>query len=262
MSDHLHGAKILAHDVVADRPQLREIDRLTTQDFLHRFGVAENGGERLVHLVRNGRGELPQHRDASHVSKRCPVLIRLLLGELAGSDVERHAEQPLAVPSVIRAAPRDDPAHLAIGPKAAVLDVQIRSVGDGPTHGVLDRFAIRGMHSFQCLTDAARRGARRFGRPEPIAGRVPNPHRELRRSGGERHTLFALLQRGCRLSPQSPLDQQGGDQPGLNEKGDDGDDRGRAVCLPERRLPEMPDGSRGNLALCDPPSARLTPVDV
>ena len=166
------------------------------------------------------------------------------------------------MPSAIRAAPRDDPAHFAIGPEAAVLDVQIRSVGDGPTHGVLDRFAIRGMHGLESLTEPARRGARRFGRPDPIAGRVPNPHRELRRAGGERHALFALLQRGCRLAPQSTFDEQGGDQPGLNEKGDDGDDRGGAVRLPERRLPEVPDGSRGNLALGDPPPSGLPPVDV
>ena len=196
VSDHLRGAKALRDDVVADRPQLGEIDRLATQDLLHRFGVAEDGGQRLIHLVCDRRGKLPQRRDAAHVAKGGAVPLGLQLGELAAvtssvtpSSAAVSPPVPASRPSALRppaerrGTRRPGPRRRG-GPRTAAR--RLRDPPDAPSREPDGALAPVG------------------GPPDDPVSRpdrwTSQPHIEspaARAASG--HALFALLQGGCRL---------------------------------------------------------------
>ena len=104
---------VLGHDIVADLPQLGEIDAVPAQHFSGRFGIAEDRRERLVQLVGDRGGKLSQHRYAGHVPQRGAVFHRSQFGQLALGDVDRDTEHVLAV-ALLRPSARGDPAHCAI----------------------------------------------------------------------------------------------------------------------------------------------------
>ena len=84
-------------------------------------------------------------------------------------------------------------------------------------------------------------------------------HRQPRRV---RELGALLLHRQLGRAAAAALEEQRGDQRGLEQDDGDGDDRHVPVRLPERRLAEMHDGVGRNPVLVDAPPPDLPPVDV
>ena len=79
-TDDLRGPLVRRHDVVKNRVDLAEVDRLAFDEMPRRFGVARDGGERLVELVRKRARELSERGNAREVRQLAPLLVDLELG--------------------------------------------------------------------------------------------------------------------------------------------------------------------------------------
>ena len=82
---------LLGDDVVADCPELNEIDVLVRQHLLCRLGVAEGCRQRLVELMSDGGRQLAQERDPGHVTKRTAIFCGLDFRQLSLVDVKGDA---------------------------------------------------------------------------------------------------------------------------------------------------------------------------
>ena len=65
--DHVAGTAIVLADVVDDRADLVEVGRGMLDEERRRLGIAQDGAERLIDLVRERGGELAHDRDAPDV---------------------------------------------------------------------------------------------------------------------------------------------------------------------------------------------------
>jgi hypothetical protein len=101
-----HGARSLgiAIDVRERRPQLLHVGALVRQEGETRAGIVDDGRERLVHLVRDRRGQLAERGDARHVGERRLRLIQRLLGSLAFAQVDDRDEARSRSPTTRAAA--------------------------------------------------------------------------------------------------------------------------------------------------------------
>ena len=92
-----HGARSLgiAIDVGERRPQLVHVGAPVRQEGETRAGIVYDGRERLVHLVRDRRGQLSERGDARHVGERRLRLIQRLLCSLAFAQVDHRDEHAL-----------------------------------------------------------------------------------------------------------------------------------------------------------------------
>ena len=140
-ADHLGGAVVLGYDVVADLAQFGHVEGLSAQYHLRRFGVGEDGRQRLVQLMCDRCGKLPKQRNTRHVAQRRVVLLGLDLGALAQRDVYLDTEQ-LPVMAEFGAPACRSPEQLAIGARDAVLDIEFFAVVQRLAGGLFDTLAV------------------------------------------------------------------------------------------------------------------------
>jgi hypothetical protein len=101
-ADHSGRALVVLDDVLEDRPHLLTVRPLRPQDPLGRLGVAQDRGEGLAELVRQGRGELPHRRDPGDVVQVPPEPPHLHVSPPAGEDAGEHLpEEPEALDHVV-----------------------------------------------------------------------------------------------------------------------------------------------------------------
>ncbi len=67
----------ILHDIL----EFSDVGARRIQDRVCRFGVGQNGAERLVHFVSNCGGQFASHREAVDMRKLCHALPRLHFGE-------------------------------------------------------------------------------------------------------------------------------------------------------------------------------------
>ena len=111
--DDFARALVLGHDVGENLPHLRKIGRVLREIMLGRLRIAEDGGERLVQLVRQRAGQLAEHGHAREMREFAAPFVQLLLRLLARRDVEGHAahEDRFAIAVALDAAVRGNPTH-------------------------------------------------------------------------------------------------------------------------------------------------------
>ena len=117
-TDDLRGPLIRGHDVAEDRVDLAEVEGSALDQMARRFGVARDGGEGLIELVRKRARELPERGDAREVRQLAPLLVdlelrlmahayirasdhRAALGPLERLDAQRKPAPSLAVDVVV-----------------------------------------------------------------------------------------------------------------------------------------------------------------
>ena len=270
-TDDLSRTIVFRHDVVADRAQFVEIDIVTPQHLPRRFGVAQNRCERLVQLVRDRCRQLAEQRDARHVPQRRAVLLGFQFGDLALRDVDRNAAQPAHVR--LGTPTRREPSNL-VPLHHAVFDVQFLVVLHGVAYRALQFLAIGRMGDLEHLVEVDGRRFLRQRRMRNACGAiggavhfalrrdVPDPVAQPRGASGQHHPPLARLQCRGGAPLQAPFIQQRRDQTGLQHDHGERNQRRMTVRFPERRLLEANDRVVWQLFLGDPPTARLSPVDL
>ena len=91
--DHLTRPVVVLDDVFQDLAHLRQVGGAGAEKTLRRLHVAQNGGERLIELVRQRRRQLAHRGEARHVGKLRAMALRLVLGRapfLDGGRQEHH----------------------------------------------------------------------------------------------------------------------------------------------------------------------------
>ena len=162
-------------------------------------------------------GKLSQHRYARHVPQRGPILDRSQFGQLALGDVDRHAEDLLAV-ALLRAAARRDPAHVAIrcpsrgirrrAPRRVASAFRTASV-ELPRDPPDARISRTSSNAIGCASPAgACVPADSVVAQILVAGHVPDPQGKPRRARRQVHLLLAFLERSRHPLTRSPLDQE------------------------------------------------------
>ncbi len=159
-------------------------------------------------------------------------------GLLALRDVAHHAEQPLA-PAVVGAPARRLPMQRAVGGDDAVLDVEFFAGRERTANDLLHPVAVGRVDALEHAGKIGQRSGRCAGTPgrsarQPLALSfdVHLPHRQARRASGQAHVLLALQERGRRVPPPAPLDQERGDESGLQQHDHTGKQHPAAIGLP------------------------------
>ena len=88
--DHLTRPVVVLDDVFQDLAHLRQVGGAGAEKTLRRLHVAQNGGERLIELVRQRRRQLAHRREARHVGKLRAMALRLVLRRAAFLDGGRQ----------------------------------------------------------------------------------------------------------------------------------------------------------------------------
>ena len=73
--------------------QFAEGRRLLLEEQLRGLGVGEDGAQRLVQLVRHGRGQFAHGGDARHVRQFRPLLKQFGFGLLPRRDIAKHTDR-------------------------------------------------------------------------------------------------------------------------------------------------------------------------
>ena len=120
-----------------------EVGRVAVEPALAGGGVGDNGGQRLVHLMGDRGGELPQSRHARHMRKFRLRLMQLLLGVLARGDIAHRSDKFDAAGFIRhRMRRRMDMLDRAVGQQQAILVIEILAVAGRAVDGLL--YAARG----------------------------------------------------------------------------------------------------------------------
>ena len=93
--NHLPRPVAVSHDGVKRPPHALEVGRRGGEPVQGGVGIGDDGRERLVHLVGDGRGHLAQHGNAGDVGELGVGLRGPLLGVLALGHVDHGDQQPL-----------------------------------------------------------------------------------------------------------------------------------------------------------------------
>ena len=161
--------------------------------------------------------------------------------------IQRTVAVRFRAPGIRRRAPRRSRAPFARRGRAA------RDPPDAPSRGPRrTRSGVSGKPA---------RSPRIVGRPDPVAGDVPDPHGQPRRARRQVHALLAFLERTRDPMARSPLDEERGDQPGLDEQDRDPDGNRQPIPVPYGRFAKPHVGIGGQQALVDSPAAKCAPVD-
>ena len=91
--DNVPRPPVVVNDVLEDLAQLGYVQRAVAEQMLRRPGVGEDRGERLVQLVREGAGQLTQHRHAAEVRHLVPLLLRFGFGAHSRGDVPHEGDE-------------------------------------------------------------------------------------------------------------------------------------------------------------------------
>ena len=200
----------VADDVREDGAKLDEVGRVLRHEALARLRIAEDAGERLVQLVREGTRERAQGGHAGKMRQFLTLPLRFRIGLFLPRDVHRDAEYSRRLRRrrrAVAATARGDPSHRAIGQDDAILDF-VRTAG---RQRVLDRGRARGaivgmdasgqggvINGFARLE--AEELASFIRHPDPVVRHVPFPQRQLRALRRQAHALLADAQRFLRPS--------------------------------------------------------------
>ena len=90
--DHLTRPLVVLDDVFQDLAHLRQVGGAGAEKTLRRLHVAQNGGERLIELVRQRRRQLAHRGEARHVGKLRAMALRLVLRVFPLRDVEDRSQ--------------------------------------------------------------------------------------------------------------------------------------------------------------------------
>ena len=93
--DHVGRALVVGDDVVQDLAHLHDVDHLGGKEALGHLGVVQDRRQRLIQLMGQRRGELPQGGDATDVRHLLPEPLRLELDLPARECVGEHASEEL-----------------------------------------------------------------------------------------------------------------------------------------------------------------------
>ena len=140
---------------------------------------------------------------------------RRLFDLLALSDINRDAHQPqrTAVGYLFHAPACRNPTHSSARQQQTMVHVERTMLVEGIDNGLVHRLAIFGMHAFhqriepEVLVWGVSVDLLPFrARPDVHVRRVPNPHSQVRRVGGQRHALLAFVQFRLRREPLRNID--------------------------------------------------------
>src|SRR5258706_5753082 len=97
--------------------------------------------------------------------------------------------------------------------------------------------------------------------PDFSGRRIPAPNSQFDRFSRQTHALLALVQRRFRPPPARELQQQAADQERLQDEDEYGSEYIAVILGPYRWRAKAHNGVRGQLALADPPTLQLAPVE-
>src|ERR1700722_20690614 len=100
--DHFAGASVLADNVIENRAELIEIDRVAGEEFPSRLGIAEDGGEGLIQLMGERAGEFAEHGDARQMGQFVALAKLRAFGILALGNIKDRSENERALGGVER----------------------------------------------------------------------------------------------------------------------------------------------------------------
>ena len=75
--DHRARSLVVVDDVLQDRTYLAEVHGVGLEDILGGLGIAQDRGQRLVELMSQRRGQLPDRRHSIDVAEILPKLLQL-----------------------------------------------------------------------------------------------------------------------------------------------------------------------------------------
>ena len=146
--NHSARPRAVIRDVGQRFPGLRHIRRVGDQEATSRVGVAANGRQGLIELVRQGGGELAGGGDSPHMSQVVPQLLRLHFRILAPRHIPVAAAHPLNLPLAPddRLAEVVNPAHLPVLSMNPERDRAVPRLGHGFTTVLLPAVPVLGMN--------------------------------------------------------------------------------------------------------------------
>ena len=191
--DHLAGALVVFANVGEDVAQLAEGRRVLLEEQLRRFGVGEDGGQRLVQLVRHGRGQFAHGGHAGDVRQFCPLTRHLGFGQLALGNVHGYTarENGFAVTIELDTTARADPTQPTVRQHHAIFRLVVAVAFRRHSQGPADHFAVFGVELLQKVIKINPLRLRKPQQRAPFVGRpdfapfeVTDPDAQVRGLGG------------------------------------------------------------------------------
>ena len=153
-ANYLAGAMRVLYDLPDTDDRLFDIRRLTAQPPQAAFCISHDGGERLVHLMRDRRAHLSERAHARDVGEGSLGDLQCLLRLPGRSDIHQRTDQfPLARFVDLTMRPNVNVFDLSIGHQQTVLIVVVLLASYRAIELLLHELAILGMNALQEQSD-------------------------------------------------------------------------------------------------------------
>ena len=156
--DHFARPVAVLDDGLHRAARFLQVGRVAVEPAQAGCGVGDDGGQRLVHLMGDRGGELPERRHARDMRKFRLRLMQLLFGSLARRDV-RHRADKFDAAGCIRYRMRRgmDMFDRAVGHQQPIFVIEILAVAGRAVDGLLHARPIVGMNALKDRVEADRR---------------------------------------------------------------------------------------------------------